>query len=319
MAKRLRRAASAGEGAARRRSTSTRRQRTQWPGADFAQRRQFGRAGGLRHRAAAGEAAAGAADRSGSADRRVSLMRLRGAAAPAAARSAPPTSARRCTGCSGRAKKAAARRALDDLAEVHHRDVVADVLHHRHVVRDEEIGQAELALQPRQQVQDLRADRDVERRHRLVADHQLGVGGQRARDVDALALPARELVRKQVLLLGAQADGARTARPRGALRSSGVPTCIRSSGARTAAPARSRGFSDENGSWKMICSRVRAWRSASPSSAPRSVSPSCDAAGGDRRQPHHRERGRRLAGARFADERQRGAAARCRTRRRRPP
>ena len=40
-----------------------------------------------------------------------------------------------------------------------------------------------------------------------------------------------------------------------ALRSAGVPTFIRSSGARTASPARSRGFSDENGSWKMICTR----------------------------------------------------------------
>ena len=40
------------------------------------------------------------------------------------------------------------------------------------------------------------------------------------------------------------------------MRCAGVPTFIRSSGARTAAPARSRGFSDENGSWKMICMRA---------------------------------------------------------------
>ena len=37
------------------------------------------------------------------------------------------------------------RRDLDDLAEVHHRDPVADVAHDREVVRDEEVGQAELA------------------------------------------------------------------------------------------------------------------------------------------------------------------------------
>ena len=33
-----------------------------------------------------------------------------------------------------------------------------------------------------EQVDDLRLDRDVERRHRLVADDQLGLQGERARD-----------------------------------------------------------------------------------------------------------------------------------------
>ena len=173
-------------------------------GRDLAQRRQRLGAGGLGDRAAAGEAAARAAVRSGSAGRRSSLMRC-------AARARPPLTVGTADisatlyGCSGFAKKARRGAALDDLAEVHHGDVVADVLDHRHVVRDEQVGQAELALQPHQQVQDLRADRDVERRHRLVADHQLGVGGERARDVDALALAAGELVREQVLLLGPQA------------------------------------------------------------------------------------------------------------------
>ena len=36
-------------------------------------------------------------------------------------------------------------RDLDDLAEVHHRDPVADVAHHRQVVRDEHVGQLQLA------------------------------------------------------------------------------------------------------------------------------------------------------------------------------
>ena len=36
---------------------------------------------------------------------------------------------------------------LDDLAEVHHRDPVADVPHDRQVVGDEDVGQAELVLQ----------------------------------------------------------------------------------------------------------------------------------------------------------------------------
>ena len=64
---------------------------------------------------------------------------------------------------------------LDQLADVHHRDAVADVLDDAQVVGDEQVGQAELVLQVLEQVEDLRLDRDVERRDRLVADDQLRV------------------------------------------------------------------------------------------------------------------------------------------------
>jgi hypothetical protein len=40
------------------------------------------------------------------------------------------------------------------------------------------IGQVQAALEVAQQVQDLRLDRDVEGRHRLVGHQQLGVDGQ---------------------------------------------------------------------------------------------------------------------------------------------
>ena len=52
-----------------------------------------------------------------------------------------------------------------------------------------------LALQRLQQIDDLRLDRHVERRHRLVADDQLRLEDHRPRDADALALAAGELVR----------------------------------------------------------------------------------------------------------------------------
>ena len=42
-------------------------------------------------------------------------------------------------------KDLVARAHLDDLAEIHDGDAVGDVLDHRHVVRDEEIGDAEFA------------------------------------------------------------------------------------------------------------------------------------------------------------------------------
>ena len=80
-------------------------------------------------------------------------------------------------------------------AEIEHENAVADVPHDREVVADEQQGQAELALQPHQQVDDLRPDRDIERRYRLVADDQPGPQDHRARDADALALTAGELVR----------------------------------------------------------------------------------------------------------------------------
>src|SRR5581483_5742759 len=50
-------------------------------------------------------------------------------------------------------------------------------------------------LELEEQVHDLRLDRDVERGDRLVEDQELGLERERARDADALALPARELVR----------------------------------------------------------------------------------------------------------------------------
>ena len=107
-----------------------------------------------------------------------------------------------------RAIEVVARRHLADPAEVHDHDPVADVTHHREVVRDEEIGEVELALEILEQVDDLRLDGDVERRHRLVADDDLGVERERARDADALALTAAELVRIAVVEIGVEADGA---------------------------------------------------------------------------------------------------------------
>ena len=95
----------------------------------------------------------------------------------------------------GRGEQRLRRPGLDDGAEVHHRDAVGDVLDHGEIVRDEDVGEAEPVLQVAQQVEDLRADRDVERGDRLVADDELRLDRQRARDRDALALAAGKLVR----------------------------------------------------------------------------------------------------------------------------
>ena len=103
-------------------------------------------------------------------------------------------------------------RLLDDRAEVHHADHVADVPHHREVVRDHHVGQPERVLQLLEQVDHLGLDRHVERRHRLVGDDQLRVERDRPGDADALALAAGELVRVAADRARRQADDRRAAR-----------------------------------------------------------------------------------------------------------
>src|SRR5829696_619045 len=90
---------------------------------------------------------------------------------------------------------------LGDLAEVHDHDAVRDVTDDVQVVRDEDVGEAEIVLQVLEQVEDLRLHGHVECGDRLVADDQLGVDRQRARDADALALTTGELVREAVVVL----------------------------------------------------------------------------------------------------------------------
>ena len=84
------------------------------------------------------------------------------------------------------------------MAEIDHHHLIGDVAHDREVVGDEQIGELELLLQLGQQVQHLGADRHVERRHRLVQDEDLGAQHQGTRNGDALALAAREHVRVAV-------------------------------------------------------------------------------------------------------------------------
>ena len=91
---------------------------------------------------------------------------------------------------------------LHHLAEIKHHYPVADVPHDGEIVRDEDQRQTHLGLQIHQQIDDLRLDRDIEGRDRLVADNQLRLVDDRPRDADALALPAGEFMRIAVDLVG---------------------------------------------------------------------------------------------------------------------
>ena len=149
------------------------------------------------------------------------------------------------------------RAGLDDLAQVHHQHAVGDMAHHREVVRDEQHGEPERLLQLGEQVEHLRLHRDVERRHRLVADQQLRVERERARDADALALAAGEFVR---IALAAPRRRARPARseliaPARAARRR-EPCACTISGSSRMRPTVERGLSEPKGSWNTICMRA---------------------------------------------------------------
>ena len=69
------------------------------------------------------------------------------------------------------------------------------MLHDAQVMRDEQVGQAELLLEVLEEVDDLPPDRHVKGGDRLVADDELGVQVEGAGNTDPLALAAGELVR----------------------------------------------------------------------------------------------------------------------------
>ena len=129
------------------------------------------------------------------------------------------------------------RALLDDPAAVHHEHLIGHVARARDVVRDVEEGDAELPLELQDQVEDADPDRDVEHRDGLVGQDHARLDRQGARDRDALALPARELVRVLLRdLVGRHEPDARAAarararRPRRASRSRGSAAAARCGG-----------------------------------------------------------------------------------------
>jgi ABC-type sugar transport system ATPase subunit len=77
-----------------------------------------------------------------------------------------------------RGKQRLGLRHLHQLAVLHHPHPVAHLAHHRQIMADEQHRQVQVLLQVLQDVQDLRLDRHVERRGRLVADQEPGLRRQ---------------------------------------------------------------------------------------------------------------------------------------------
>ncbi len=86
-------------------------------------------------------------------------------------------------------------RPLHDLPGVEHHDFIGQVAGAGQIVRDVEVGEARLVAQTRHQIEDPHPDGDVEHADRFVGQDDRGLDGQGAREGDALALTAGELVR----------------------------------------------------------------------------------------------------------------------------
>ena len=84
---------------------------------------------------------------------------------------------------------------LDNPAEVHDGNAIADVLDDAQIVGDKHVGEFQLALQLLEQVDDLSLHRDIEGRSGLVEDDEPGIEGEGAGNGNALQLPAAKLVR----------------------------------------------------------------------------------------------------------------------------
>src|ERR1700675_189531 len=98
----------------------------------------------------------------------------------------------------GSAQDARGGAALHDPARAHDDQLVGQRLDDAEIVADEEVGEAVANLQLAEEIDDLGLHRYVEGRGRLVEDDQLRAKDDGARDGDALALAARELMRVAV-------------------------------------------------------------------------------------------------------------------------
>src|SRR5207302_1907300 len=84
---------------------------------------------------------------------------------------------------------------LHNLAQVHHRHPIADMLNDTQSMRNKEIGEAELCPKVGHEVQYLCLHGDIECGYRLVRDDQVRVQSEGAGDADSLPLSAAERVR----------------------------------------------------------------------------------------------------------------------------
>ena len=84
---------------------------------------------------------------------------------------------------------------FDDAPGAHYGDPVGDIVDDRKIMRDEKVSKSQFLLQIHQQIEDLRLDRNVERRSWFVADNKARPQCKSPGDADALALTPGKAVR----------------------------------------------------------------------------------------------------------------------------
>ena len=163
-----------------------------------------------------------------------------------------------CTGGCSAANRSSTERSLDRPTGVHHLHPVGDARDHAEVVGDQHDRRLQVLLDALHDVEDLRLDRDVERRRRLVGDEHVGLVGDRHRDHHPLAHAAGELV-GILLARGGRAAECRRCRaarpPWRALPPCDIDSCDRIIST-IWSPILWTGFSADSGSWKIIAIRL---------------------------------------------------------------
>ena len=72
----------------------------------------------------------------------------------------------------GRSKQRTRFCGLHNLAQVHHRDAISNVTHHRKIVRNEQVTQTHFIAQVHEKIDDLSLNRDIKSRDSLVANDE---------------------------------------------------------------------------------------------------------------------------------------------------
>ena len=151
---------------------------------------------------------------------------------------------------------------------LHDGDAVAELQRLVEVVADEDDGLVELLLEIEKLVLELVADQRIERRERLVHEQDVGVGGEGARQADALLHAAGKLVR---VLVGPFARGPTSASFSSTIRSRSATATPRSSRPKPTFSRTVRQGSSAN-CWNTMETRARARRRAASRSSQRATS-----------------------------------------------
>ena len=83
---------------------------------------------------------------------------------------------------------------FDDFSGLHHKHPICYRSHYGQVMRNEQVCQIVVSTEVGQKIEDLRADRNIERTHRFVKKDQLRPNDQRTSNGDALPLTTGKFV-----------------------------------------------------------------------------------------------------------------------------